>query len=100
LAEEVETLLGALTPQKCSFKATTYLAAQLDLVTSFQRWHLGKFWRILQCKMLVYFMTIGYILRPIVYFVVIRYILWSFGLFPHFGMLHQEKSGNPAAVRH
>jgi hypothetical protein len=31
-----------------------------------------------------------------VYFVAIGYILRLFGiLFPRFGMLHQEKSGNP-----
>jgi hypothetical protein len=29
-------------------------------------------------------------------FVAIWYILWSFGIFsPHYGMLHQEKSGYP-----
>jgi hypothetical protein len=35
-------------------------------------------------------------------FAAIWYILWTFGIlcgtlvyFPHFGMLHQEKSGNP-----
>jgi hypothetical protein len=48
------------------------------------RWHikkpkipiLGKFLRVLLWKMLVYFMVIWYI-------------------FPRFGMLYQEKSGNP-----
>jgi hypothetical protein len=25
----------------------------------------------------------------------IWYILWSFGIFPRFGMLYQEKSGSP-----
>jgi hypothetical protein len=30
-----------------------------------------------------------------VYFVAIWYILWAFGIC-HFGMLYQEKSGNPA----
>jgi hypothetical protein len=59
--------------------------------------NLGKFWRVSQRKMLVYFITIWSILRPIgmfygnlVYFVVIWYT------FPHFGMLCQEKSGNSA----
>jgi hypothetical protein len=58
--------------------------------------NLGKFWRVLQWKILVYFMTIWSILRPLeifygnlAYFVVIWYI------FSRFGMLHQEKSGNP-----
>jgi hypothetical protein len=57
---------------------------------------LGKFWRVLLWKILVYFMTIWYILRPLeiiyghlVYFVVI----WN--IFPRFGILDQQKSGNP-----
>jgi hypothetical protein len=58
---------------------------------------LGKFWRVLQWKILVYFMTIWSILLPLeilyghlAYFAVIWYI------FPRFGILCQEKSGNPA----
>jgi hypothetical protein len=58
--------------------------------------NLGKFWRVLPRKTLVYFMTIWSILRHLeifyghlVYFVVIWYI------FPSFGILYQEKSGNP-----
>jgi hypothetical protein len=60
----------------------------------------------------IYFMAIWYILWPfgifrghLVYFTTIWSILWPFGIFwghmvcnlffPHFGMLHQEKSGNP-----
>jgi hypothetical protein len=57
--------------------------------------NLGKFWGVLQWKILVYFMTIWSILRPLeifsshlVYFVVIWYI------FPRFGILYQGKSGN------
>jgi hypothetical protein len=60
--------------------------------------NLGKFWRVLQWKTLLYFMYIGSILQPfgiklyehLVYFVVIRYI------FTRFGILYQDKSGNPA----
>jgi hypothetical protein len=37
------------------------------------------------------FLAIWYILRPFGNFVVITYI------FPHFGTLYQEKSGNPGA---
>jgi hypothetical protein len=55
--------------------------------------NLGKSWRALEWKMLVYF-------------TVIWYILWSFGnvvviwnIFPRFGILCQEKSGNPAMQR-
>jgi hypothetical protein len=57
---------------------------------------LGKFWRVLPWEMLVYFMVIWSILLPfgifcgpLTYFIVICNIS-SF-----FGMLHQEKSGNP-----
>jgi hypothetical protein len=57
---------------------------------------LGKFWRVLLWKILVYFMTIWFHLQPseilcghLVYFVVIWYI------FHGFGILDQEKSGNP-----
>jgi hypothetical protein len=33
------------------------------------------------------------------YFVAVWYILWLFYIFsPRFGMLHQEKSGNPGAA--
>jgi hypothetical protein len=39
----------------------------------------GKIWRVLLRKMLVHFMAIWYI-------------------FPHFGMLYQEKSGNPGKI--
>jgi hypothetical protein len=56
---------------------------------------LGKFWRVSLWKILVYFMTIWFILWPLeifyghlVYFVVIWYI------FLRFGILEQEKSGN------
>jgi hypothetical protein len=59
--------------------------------------NLGKFWRVLLWKILLYFMTIWPILRPLqifyghlIYFVAIWYI------FPRFGILDQEKSGNPA----
>jgi hypothetical protein len=58
--------------------------------------NLGKFCRVLLRKILVDFMTIWSILRPLqifyghlVYLVVIWYI------FPRFGILDQEKSGNP-----
>jgi hypothetical protein len=64
---------------------------------------LGKFWRAFEWKKawyiiwsfgkyyghLVYFTAIWYISRPFSNFVAIRYI------FPRFGILCQEKSGNP-----
>jgi hypothetical protein len=67
--------------------------------------------------MLLYCMAISYICGHFVYFIVIWYTLWSFGIYCYghlvyfvaiwniswlfgifscFGMLHQEKSGNPA----
>jgi hypothetical protein len=56
----------------------------------------GKFWRVLQWKMMVYLTAIWSISLPfgiffghLVYFMVIWYIV------PRFGMLYQEKSGNP-----
>jgi hypothetical protein len=59
---------------------------------------LVKFWRALQWKILVYFLTIWSILRPLQifyghmsYFVVIWYV------YPRFGILYQEKSGNPGS---
>jgi hypothetical protein len=58
-----------------------------DGIFSNQNSNFGKFWRDLQCKMLVYFMAIISILRPFGLFVVIGsfcghlVFLWSFGLF-------------------
>jgi hypothetical protein len=51
--------------------------------------NLSKFWRALEWTMLVYFMVIWNILWPFVNVVEIWYI------FPHFGILCQEESGNP-----
>jgi hypothetical protein len=50
--------------------------------------------------MFVYYLTIWSILGYLVYIVCghLAYF-WLFGIFfPHFGMLRQEKSGNPAEV--
>jgi hypothetical protein len=58
---------------------------------------LGKFWRVLQWKMMVYFMANWSILRQIGIFMAIWCILQRIGIFyGHFGMLYQEKSGNSA----
>jgi hypothetical protein len=58
--------------------------------------NLGKFWKALECKRLVYSMAIWNHLKAILY------ILWSFGdlvgnmvYFPRFGILCRKKSGNP-----
>jgi hypothetical protein len=59
--------------------------------------NLGKFWRALDWKMLIYFMAIWNILQtfevfydPLVHFVFIWHI------FSGLGNIYQEKSGNPA----
>jgi hypothetical protein len=59
--------------------------------------NLGQFWRVLQCKILVYIFY-----DHLVYFTAIGNILWPFGIFyghleffPRFGILYREKSGNP-----
>jgi hypothetical protein len=58
--------------------------------------NLGKFWRVLQWKLLVYFMAICYILGPFVKFCGhLVYILGELEYFSRFGMLYQDKSGNP-----
>jgi hypothetical protein len=61
--------------------------------------NLGKFGRVLLWKILVYFMTIWSMLRPLeifygplVYFV----IIWH--SFPRFGILDEGKSGNPVSM--
>jgi hypothetical protein len=54
--------------------------------------NLGKFWRVLQWNMLAYFMDIWSILRSIGIF------CGNLVYFSHFGMLYQEKSGNPGGI--
>jgi hypothetical protein len=58
--------------------------------------NLGNFWRVLQWKMLVYFMDTWSILRSFVIFyghLVEFVVIWY--IFPRFAILYQEKSGNP-----
>jgi hypothetical protein len=52
--------------------------------------NLGIFWKAFELKMSVHFTVTLYILLQFGNFVVICYI------FPQFGLLYQEKSGNPA----
>jgi hypothetical protein len=58
--------------------------------------NLGKFGRVLQWKMLVYFMANLSILRSfgIVYGHLVHFMA-NWYIYSHFGMLYQEKSGNP-----
>jgi hypothetical protein len=54
--------------------------------------YLGKFSRVLQWKMLAYFIAIWSIVRSFIWY---RY-LWLFGTFSRWDILNQEKFGNPA----
>jgi hypothetical protein len=62
--------------------------------------NLGKFWRVLEWKMMVYFMPSWNILQLCIW-----YTLWSLGnfvviwyIFPRFGIFSQEKYGNHGTV--
>jgi hypothetical protein len=62
---------------------------------------MGKYWRVMQWKMLVY-----YVYGHLVYFMPLWYIVHPFDTFlvnlmyfSRFGILHQEKSGNPGLKR-
>jgi hypothetical protein len=91
-------LLSQLKPWLCKSLKHNKYPSQGGRMGCFQtkNTYLGKFWRVLQWKLLVYFMAIWSILRPfgifcgyLVYFMVICYI------FPRYGMRYLEKSGNP-----
>jgi hypothetical protein len=60
---------------------------------------LGKFWLVLQWKYFIW--PFGLFYSYFVYFVAIWYIVCMcyFVYFPRFGMLYQEKSGNPVLVK-
>jgi hypothetical protein len=64
---------------------------------------LGKFWRKLEWKMLVYLMTIwnilwhfGIICGRLVKFVTVWYSLWPFGIIFNFGMIGPRKIWQPS----
>jgi hypothetical protein len=65
-------------------------------------YNLGKVWKALQWKMLVFLWPVCLFYGQIVYFMVIWCILWSndhkifIQYIFSFGMLYREKSGNPA----
>jgi hypothetical protein len=59
-------------------------------------------WYIFKQKIQIWFILEGKGWKMLVYFTAIWYILWPFGnvaeiwyIFPRFGILCQEKSGNP-----
>jgi hypothetical protein len=60
--------------------------------------NLGKFWRVLKLKMLVYFIHIGSIFRPFgIFYSHLVYFPSFWYIFNPFGMLYQEKSGDPGS---
>jgi hypothetical protein len=60
--------------------------------------NLGKFWRVLHWKMLVYFMDTWFILRSFLKFYghLVYVVPGNLVYFSRFGILYQEKSVNPA----
>jgi hypothetical protein len=68
-----------------------------DGIFSNQKYQFGKFWRVLQWKMLLNFMAIWYILLPFGIVCDLFGIFYEYFIFSRFGMLYQEKSGNPGA---
>jgi hypothetical protein len=59
--------------------------------------NLGKFWRPLDWKMLMYCMAIWNILQPFgIFYQYLVHFLLTWNIFSGFGIMHQEKSGNPA----
>jgi hypothetical protein len=58
----------------------------------------GKFWRALEWKMLIYFMTIKSILRPFGIIMAVWYSLWSFGIYsPRFWYIVSRKIWQPCS---
>jgi hypothetical protein len=63
-----------------------------DGIFSNQNPNVGKYCRVLPWKMLVFLWPLDPFYGHLVYFMA---TCWSFGIFFHFGMLYQVKSGNP-----
>jgi hypothetical protein len=62
--------------------------------------NLGKFWRVLHWKRMLFFMDTWSILQSFVIFYVhlVKFMeIWY--ILPRFGILYQEKSGNPGCNR-
>jgi hypothetical protein len=56
---------------------------------------LGKHWRVMQWKMLVYVMAIRSIFCPVALGMALKYILWSFGKFIPFWFIEPRKIWQP-----
>jgi hypothetical protein len=84
-----------------SFDPTETVAIQGCQMIYFQNknHNLCKFWRALDWKMLILFMAIWNILRTFgIFYDHLVHIGVHFVHFSGFGMMHQEKSGNPVAI--
>jgi hypothetical protein len=58
--------------------------------------NLYKFWSALDCKMLIYFMAICNISQTFeILFDQLVHFVFIWDIFSGFGIMHQEKSGNP-----
>jgi hypothetical protein len=59
--------------------------------------NLGKFWRALDWKMLIHFMTIWNILQTFgIFYNYLAHFVFIWYISPGFGIMYQEISGNPA----
>jgi hypothetical protein len=60
--------------------------------------NLGKFWRVLQWTMLLYFVIIGSYVFTAIWYILLAFVIFYGYLiyFSYFGMLYKEKSGNPS----
>jgi hypothetical protein len=61
--------------------------------------NLGKFWSTLDLKMLIYFMCISNILWTfVIFYDHLAHFVFIWYIFSGFGIMYQEKSGNPDQV--
>jgi hypothetical protein len=105
---DLKTFSGGKKPETCPTKLFLYFCCRAGLPDSWfsnQKSQIfGKFWKALDWKMFIHFMTIWNIfwrfgifydhLVHLVHFAIIWYVQFS-----GFGIMYQEKSGNPAVER-
>jgi hypothetical protein len=62
--------------------------------------NLGKFWRALDWKMLIYFMPIWNILQTFgIFYNHLLHFVFTWYIFSGFGIMYQEKSGNSVPLK-
>jgi hypothetical protein len=99
-------LQAGLTQMLRSIKEQTPALVQGCQMDCFQTKNpnLGKFWRALAWKILLYFMPIWNILRYLEYFKIfydhLVHFVFIWYIFSGLGIMHQEKSTNPALGLH